>query len=68
MSSKRLKVSGAGCSSDTRIVYWSILADWRKLLTIEKVVELSKPVEISSINNAFVGPTIISPGPGKKQL
>jgi hypothetical protein len=28
---------------------------------IEKVVELSKPVEISSMNNARVGPTIISP-------
>jgi hypothetical protein len=25
------------------------------------VVELSRPVEISSMNNAFVGPTIISP-------
>ncbi len=28
---------------------------------MEKVVELSKPVEISSMNNARVGPTIISP-------
>jgi len=31
-------------------------------VTIWKVVELSKPFDISSIKRAFVGPMIISPG------
>jgi hypothetical protein len=35
--------------------------NWDKHFTIWNVVELSNPVEISSMNNAFVGPTIISP-------
>jgi hypothetical protein len=61
MSSNRLKVSGAGCSSDTRIVNSSIFAAWCKLFMMENVVELSKLMEISSMNNARVGPTIISP-------
>ena len=33
-------------------------------MTIWYVVELSSPVDISSMNRAFVGPTIISPAKG----
>lgn len=61
ISSKRSKVSGAGCKSDIRMVPSSTFTNCLKLLTIEKVVELSRPVDISSMNNAVVGPTIISP-------
>jgi hypothetical protein len=61
MSSKRSYVSGAGCSKEMRAVpprMWiACLSDFM----IWNVVELSSPVEISSMNSAFAGPTSISP-------
>jgi hypothetical protein len=61
MSSKSWKVSGAGCNNDTRMVPSSTCTIWLKQLIIWNVVELSNPVEISSMNNAALGPTSISP-------
>ncbi len=60
-SSKRSKVSGAGCKRDIKMVASITWQNCCKHATIWNVVELSRPVEISSMNNAFVGPTIISP-------
>lgn len=65
-SSKRSKVSGAGCKRDIKIVALLNLAIFRMHLTIWYVVELSRPVEISSANKTFLEPTIISPVRHKK--
>ena len=61
MSSNRSKVSGAGCKRDITTVLSIIRANWPNVLMMLNVVELSKPVEISSMKSAVVGPTIISP-------
>ena len=60
-SSNRLKVSGAGCRSETTTVLSINRVNWPKVFTMEYVVELSSPVEISSMKSAVHGPTIISP-------
>lgn len=60
-SSKSSNVSGAGCRSDTSIVASITCTIWCKQFTIWNVVELSRPVEISSMKKAFAGPTSISP-------
>ncbi|CAN1129534.1 hypothetical protein LINPERHAP2_LOCUS5271 [Linum perenne] len=61
MSSKRSYVSGAGWRSETTIVVFRIWLNCFSVFTIWKVVELSNPVDISSINKALAGPTSISP-------
>ena len=48
MSSNRLKVSGAGCRRETRMVHRRSLARLLRHRQIWKVVLLSSPVEISS--------------------
>lgn len=60
-SSKSSKVSGAGCRRETKTVARLIVTMFRMHSTIWNVVLLSKPVEISSANNTFLEPTIISP-------
>lgn len=60
-SSKRSKVSGAGCRMDTSTVASVMWAScWRQAMTWN-AVELSKPFVISSMKRALFGPTIISP-------
>lgn len=61
MSSKRLYVSGVGCSRATSTVALRMWENSRSVRVIWKVVLLSRPVEISSRNSVFLGPTIISP-------
>lgn len=61
MSSNKSYVSGAGCRSEIRAVPWRICIDCLIAFTIWNVVELSNPVDISSIKSALAGPTIISP-------
>lgn len=60
-SSNNSKVSGAGCSNDMKTVASVRCTICCRHFTIWYVVELSRPVDISSINSVFVGPTIISP-------
>lgn len=61
MSSKRSKVSGAGWRSEINAVALVICTKCFRKETIWKVVELSKPFDISSMKRALVGPTINSP-------
>ncbi len=61
MSSKSSKVSGAGCRRAMSTVPSNKCTKLRMHFTIWKVVILSNPVEISSINRVFFGPTTISP-------
>ena len=61
ISSKSSYVSGAGWRSETSMVDSEIWANCWRQETIWKVVELSSPVDISSMKSAFEGPTIISP-------
>lgn len=73
ISSKRSYVSGAGWRSETSMVYSEICANCWRQETIWKVVELSNPVDISSIKSTLHGPTIISPdcktsSQGKKNI
>jgi len=61
MSSKKSNVSGGGCKREIIIVTSMTCTGCLKNLTIWKVVELSKLVEISSIKKTFEVPTNISP-------
>lgn len=61
ISSNRLYVSGAGWRREITAVPWSMWIDRLRAFTIWYVVELSNPVDISSMNNTLEGPTIISP-------
>ncbi len=60
-SSKRSKTSGWGCKSAIMTVACCRCTKLRMHLTMRNVVELSRPVEISSRNNVVFGPTTISP-------
>ena len=68
ISSKRSNVSGAGCSRDMKMVASVRCTICCKHFTIWYVVELSRPVDISSMNRVFVGPTIISPVAYRKPM
>ena len=61
ISSNRSNVSGAGWSREINMVASVRCTICCKHFTIWYAVELSRPVDISSMNSVFVGPTIISP-------
>jgi hypothetical protein len=61
MSSNKLYVSGAGWSKEMTAVPPRMWMVCLREFTIWNVVELSSPVDISSMNRAFAGPTSISP-------
>ncbi|GER48393.1 HIT zinc finger [Striga asiatica] len=56
-------VSGSGCRSEIRTVPFMMWTNCLIEFTTWKVVELSSPVDISSMKSAFAGPTSISPSP-----
>jgi len=61
MSSNNSNVSGGGCSKEITIVRSIKCAIcWRNFM-ISNVVELSRPVDISSIKKHLARPTSISP-------
>ena len=68
MSSNNSKVSGGGWSREIKAVFLNMCMDCLIEFTIWKVVELSRPVEISSMKSTFTGPTSSSPKTGKIQL
>lgn len=61
MSSNRLNVSGDGCNREMTMVRSIRCTISLKHLTISKVVELSSPVDMSSMKKALASPTSISP-------
>jgi hypothetical protein len=67
ISSKRSKVSGAGCKSDIRMVPSSTFTNCLKLLTIEKVVELQKNTNLEALQQAHVSSNCRSDHNNKNQ-
>lgn len=51
------KLIGGGCRSEITVVPLRKCARWFNDFTTWKVVEQSKPVDISSMKKAFTGPT-----------
>lgn len=61
ISSNKLNVSGPGCRREITAVPPRTWMDCLSEFTIWNVVEVSSPVEISSMKSALAGPTSISP-------
>jgi hypothetical protein len=68
MSSNRLYVSGGGCRREIITVSFITWTNCFIYFTIINVLELSKPVEISSMNKALAGPVNISPSINKSKI